>query len=158
MPLFQSQTSSILGTVTNDSAAAGNIGQEVVSTVPIGSAAALTSGVPSNVTSVSLTAGDWNLFSTVDYDLVGATVTDFKCGPSLTAATLPTQMGGGGLGAEALASQLSTLASRSNVMQIVASTTRLSIAATTTVYLVAQSAFSLGTVAAFGTLRARRGR
>jgi hypothetical protein len=50
-----------IGTTTNDDAAAGHIGEYVSSMVPGGTGPALTSGAASNITSISLTAGDWDV-------------------------------------------------------------------------------------------------
>jgi len=55
-----SSTSGVIGTTTNDNAAAGSVGEYVSS---IGSIAVnLTSNVAANATSISLTAGDWDVY------------------------------------------------------------------------------------------------
>ena len=50
-----------VGTNTNDNANAGNIGEYVESVIVSGSAVSLTSTVDKTVTSISLTAGDWDV-------------------------------------------------------------------------------------------------
>src|ERR1700744_413847 len=49
----------IRGTATNDNASAGNVGEYVVSNNT--TAQSLASGTPLNVTSISLTPGDWDV-------------------------------------------------------------------------------------------------
>jgi hypothetical protein len=50
------------GTNTNDNASAGNVGEIISSSIASGSAVALTSNVAVNVTSITLTPGDWQTF------------------------------------------------------------------------------------------------
>jgi hypothetical protein len=146
----------VLGVTTNSNAVAGYVGEFVTATVPVGSAVGLTTATPANVASISLTAGDWDVSSVVDFNLTGATATLIQSGPSLVSTTLPTQPGGSGLGTDALAQLQLALVTVSGVLGLDSNPVRLSVAATTTVYLVASSAFSVGAISAFGTLRARR--
>ena len=145
-----------VGTTANDNAASGNVGELITATIAAGSPASLTTATPANVTSISLTAGDWDISGAVNFVLTGVTGTLFQSAISLTSATLPTQAGGSGLGTDPLVGvPLVTTALSATYTQNIAPV-RLSIAATTTVYLVAQAAFSAGTNAAYGTIRARR--
>ena len=53
-------TSGVIGTTTNNAAAAGSVGEYVSSTVAPGSAVTITTTVTSqDITTISLTAGDW---------------------------------------------------------------------------------------------------
>ena len=70
------------GTATNDAAAAGYIGEYVVSTV--GNVAAPTSGEWGDVTSISLTAGDWDVTYLGSMNAVGSAVTDQNFGIGTT--------------------------------------------------------------------------
>ena len=146
-----------VGTATNNNAAAGQIGEFVTATVAVGSAVALTTGVTANVTSISLTAGDWDASGVVDHNIaVGTSVTQINSGISLTSATLAAQTGGGGLGTDPNA--MLTYAAMVPGAGIVQGSplVRISLAATTTVFLVAQDTFTLSTISAYGTIRARR--
>ena len=157
MPIFNNSIpSATAGTTTNDNATAGNVGEFVTSMVAAGAAVALTTATGKNVTSMSLTAGDWDVSGQVDFVLSGVTATLFQSGISLTTNTLPAQVGGSGLGTDALVGVplLTTVLSATYCQGI--APVRISLAITTTVYLVAQAAFSAGTNAAYGTLRARR--
>lgn len=147
-----------VGTATNNNAAAGQVGEFTTATVASGSAVALTTATGANVTSISLTAGDWDVSGQVDLTLTGATATSHQAAISLTSATLSTQAGGSGLGTDPLASFPIPTTTLSGTLDIAIPPVRLSIAATTTVYLVAQCTFSVGTEAAYGTIRARRAR
>jgi len=148
----------LTGVQTNSSAPAGAVGELITATVASGSAVALTTTVGANVTSISLTAGDWDITSNMDFTFGATTsVTSMQGGISLTSATLASQAGGSGLGTDpsaafATAAQVPTaLPSSLDIGPV-----RLSIAATTTVFMVAQCSFTVSTLAAFGTIRARR--
>jgi hypothetical protein len=141
-------SSAVSGTSTNDLAAVGIIGEYKTGTVASGGAAALTTAVAANVTGVSLTAGDWDVTGTVDYTYAGATnVNNSQQGISIISATLGpqdtyTSVFTGGIPPVDQAFQTPLV--------------RISLAATTTVYLVAKSAFTIGSNSVYGTIRARR--
>ena len=151
------QVAGIVGTTTSNSAQAGSIGEFVTATVASGSAVPLTTGVGANVTSISLTAGDWDINAQVDHLIAAATsITQLNASMSLTSATLSSQVGGSGLGTDATATaSFSAMVPTANITQGIAMV-RFLISATTTVFLVAQDNFSVSTVSAFGTIRARR--
>lgn len=139
----------ITGTTTNDNAAAGYVGEYVSATAAVGSVS-LTTSTPTNITSISLTAGDWDVSGDVAYSAAGTTsVTLFAQGISATSATL------GALGTytqRAFAAQVP--GTNGNILST--SMIRISLAATTTIYLVAQSTFTVSTMTAGGIIRARR--
>jgi len=146
----------VVGTATNDNAATGNVGQVITATVASGSAISLSNATGANITSISLTAGDWDVSGQVDFVMTGATSTLQQMGISLTTNTLPSQPGGSGLGTDPLRSSLLQTTTITGTMDLSAGPVRVSLSATTTVYLVAQVAFSAGTVTGYGTIRARR--
>lgn len=149
--LTVSSTAGIAGTTLADSANAGSVGEYVTSTVLLGSAVALTTGVAINVTSISLTAGDWNVWGTVAFAPANTTTVSAISGSiSTTTGTMATVPGGGS--SFALAATLTTGAAQSHPVGM----TRISVAATTTVFLVAQSSFAVSTNAAYGIINARR--
>lgn len=148
----------ILGTITNDTAAVGVVGEFITSNIPLGSAVALTNNIVSNITSINLTAGDWDIEGSVDFSLVTVTATQIICGASTTSATLPTQAGGSGLGTDAWINVLVTITGITSTSVNNFPSTRVSIATPTTIFLVAQVGFSLGTVSGYGSIRARRAR
>src|SRR5882762_10477672 len=138
------------GTATNDSASVGNVGEFVTATVAPG-AVSLGTGVTSNVTSISLTAGDWDVTGVVNYTPTATTsITDLAQGTSSTTATL---------GAQDTFSQYSTPAQvpgTTTIIDEVVPTNRFSLAVTTTIFLVTNATFTASTLTAGGTIRARR--
>lgn len=148
-----------VGSSTNDNAAAGYVGEFVTATVAVGAAVALTTATTANVTSISLTAGDWDISGQVDFT-PGATtsITVLQGGFSLTTATITGQAGGAGLGTDPTKITTQVASVPAGQIHTGLLPVRLSIAATTTVFLVAQGTFTISTLAAFGTIRARRAR
>lgn len=147
----------ILGSSGAGAAVAGSVGEIITATVASGSATALTTATSKNVTSISVTPGDWDIWGVVDLTLTGTTSTIQEAGLSLTTNTLASQAGGSGLGTDPndiLATPFTTI---TGTMSLTAETTLL-ISATTTLYLVANVTFSAGTVAAYGSVFARRRR
>ena len=143
------------GVTDGSNAAAGDIGEILEATVASGSAVPLATATGKDVTSLALTAGDWEITGVVDRSLAGTTLTIASCGISLTADTLPPQAGGSGLSPDAAAYDLKALTTVTGTLNQLVSA-EVNAASGTTVHLVAQDTFSAGTVAAFGTIRARR--
>lgn len=140
-----------LGTTTNDNAPAGFVGEYISSSIPNGSAVSLTSGTQTNITSVSLTAGDWDCSGEVDFYPAGTTtVSQLQTGIGTTSATLPTRPAGGGL-----AIFQATLTT-GQWQDVPISVVRESLATTTTVYLVAVGGFGTSTMTAGGFIGCRR--
>jgi hypothetical protein len=115
---------------------------------------ALTTATPANVTSKLLAAGTYLVWGIIDFALTGATTSEFRSGISSVSATLPTQPGGGGVGPDALAILPLVTTLLSDVFTGDVGPTIATLAAPTTIFLVAQATFSAGTMTAFGTLSA----
>ena len=135
------------GTATNDSATAGNVGEFIISAVS--SVAASASSSFSDITSISLTAGDWDvtLFMTVNSTNVGS-VAYVAVGISSTP----------GNNAAGLANY-STLASSNLVGSptvLIIPALRVTISTTTTYYAKGYSSYSGTTPYYAGRLSARR--
>ena len=143
------------GTATNDSGAAGEVGEFVSSTVLVGSAVALTTGTAANITSISLTAGDWDITGSCLYAGNASTVTtQALCWSSSTSAAVPTAPNNGGY---QLFSGVS-VTNAANLPSVSAGTQRFSLSGTTTVFLSTLTNFTVSTESAFGFIRARRAR
>lgn len=145
-----SSTSGIIGSTTNDNAAAGSVGQLVESVVTFASpTTGFSTGVAKNITSISLTAGDWDVMAQFgSVPAAGTTTTEVIGSISLTSDTLDAgeyQSRQDGLSLAAGRISGGTLARR-----------RISIASTTTVYLVARFAFAVSTMGGSGFINARR--
>lgn len=145
-------TSGVIGTTTNDSAAAGSVGEYVESSIASGSAVSLTTTVAANVTSISLTAGDWDVQADMHLTAGATTVTAYTIAAiNTTSATLPTAPAGGRVNwGDANAVTGNVLPS------LTTGITRLSLSGTTTVYFVGYGQFTVSTLAAWGIIRARR--
>lgn len=142
----------IPGVNSNTAATAGNIGEIISSTVASGSAVALTTATPANVTSISLTAGEWDVSAMIGFTGNTTTTVTVQIGSiSTTSATLDTT--DGRIQANAYNAQaVYNLVNTRNAV----GPARISLSGTTTVYLVAQSTFATSTSGAFGILRATR--
>lgn len=144
-------TSGIIGTTTNDSAAAGSVGEVIESEVLSGAAVSLTNLTPANVTSISLTAGNWIVWGNIWFlPNAATTVSRIDMAIGTTSATLPTSPGKGSF-------QTLRLAFITGAFQAQPTgQIRLSLASTTTVYLIANSSFGVNTMAAYGYIAAMR--
>ncbi len=140
-------TTGIVGTTTNDSAATGSVGEYVSSNIPVASAVSISTNTATNLTSISLTAGDWIVGGNVRIAGSAQALTRTFAWISTTSATLPnvsntnefdgnlaTFLTGGGLAPEV----------------------RISISGTTTVYVSGQTTFGSGTASMCGNIWARR--
>ena len=151
----------IQGTTTNDSAGLGKVGEIIQSNVPIGSSLPITTGVASNVTSISLTAGDWDVWGSVNHlsgDVMNA-YTFMSESISLTSGTIPPQAGGSGLGPDATSTLwcAAVTPGTGNASAIRCGPVTLSLASTTTVYLVVLDICTTN-ARAYGSIVARRAR
>lgn len=140
-----STTAGIIGTTTNDNANAGSFGEFIAQQNP---SASLSTGVTANVTSITLTAGDWDVEGNVEYvAAAGTSIAQCVTAVTSTSATIPS----------APARSVGNYsAPAGNSQSQVAPILRFSISSTTTVYLVANSTFGGGTLTASGFIRARR--
>lgn len=141
----------VVGTATNDNATAGDVGELISASVVSGSAVTLTTATPANITSVSLTAGDW--------DCSASAVRTFGASTSVTIlkSTIGTTTAADGSLATGTMVQRSTAAQVPvNDYAHVVPPVRLSLSATTTVFLVADDTFSASTNKGYGFLRCRR--
>ncbi len=138
------------GTATNDSAAAGYIGEyPTPAVVLVGSAITLTTNTDANVTSISLTAGDWDVTGTAVFTGGAITGTRSTAGVSTVSATLNSST-------PLLYAQSPSVPTVNADVTVSVPNVRISISSTTTVYLVSNSSFSAGTAKAYGCLQARR--
>lgn len=139
---------------TTGNATTGNVGEYVSSTVVLGSAVALTTGISANITSISLTAGDWDVQAMPR--LTGNAATTLaraQSSISTTSATLSVTAG-------QLYDSYWNNVTMFNFADITLPipTIRVSISSTTTVYLVANAGFGVSTCAGYGFISARRAR
>jgi hypothetical protein len=142
-----SQTNGIVGTTTNNNANAGSVGEFVTAT---NSAVSLTSGTAANVSSISLTAGDWDVQGGVQFIPAASTVfTQGVASISTTTATQGALTAGSG---QVIWS--GSVTAQQQALQTGVS--RISLTGTTTVFLVGTAGFTTSTLTANGYIRARR--
>jgi hypothetical protein len=127
--------------------AAGFIGEEIRSAIGSGSAVTSTTTTVTNVTSVSLTAGIWNVSGIVMFTGM-TTATLQKASIGTTSATIGT------LGDNAIQGVFASTTAGDFGLSIPAY--RISLATTTTVYLVGEGTYSAGTGALYGRISATR--
>jgi hypothetical protein len=139
----------IRGTVTSDNAVAGMVGEYVSAAQAQTNTS--TTNAWSDITSISLTPGDWDVSGTVEYNLnTGTSVTNPRIGISTTSGNSSTGLTQGSTYIEF---QPPTAGSNSS-MSIPA--IRMSLSATTTVYLKGLVTFSGGQPRYSGAIHARR--
>ena len=146
-------TPNIVGTATNNNAAAGSVGEYVQGDRVSGSALALTTSTFASLTSISLTAGDWDVTGFINFTPAATTnvTVSFGC-TSLANNTIDTTPFG--FVQQVSPTTAGTVYNNSYVISL--PTRRLSLSATTTVYLVAESNFTVSTLTSYGSIRARR--
>lgn len=145
---FSPTTSGIVGTTTNDNAAAGKVGEFVSSVISSGSPVSLSDSTPANITSISLTAGDWDVNGNVYFVPTGNS-TGSLVWTSATSATEPDS---------SLVNEQSVNSATVGNIGISAPYMRFSLSTTTTIYLSCISVFSTGAMGAYGGIYARRAR
>ena len=128
----------------------GMVGEFLSNFVAEGSAiAGGATGVPANVTSLSLTAGDWDVTGYIVYFANPALVmTASAASISSTSATVDV--------ASLTSMPLNTTIATNEVLRLVPPTRRVSISAPTTYYLVANMVYSSGGLTIAGRIQARR--
>ncbi len=137
------------GTGTNDNATAGFVGEFISSSIASGSPVSISNNTATNLTSISLTAGDWDVYGNITYiAAAGTPITAAYSWISTTSATLPDGSLIGGFDSTA----------GSTGRSVVSPYKRISIASTTTVYVSGFVSFGSSTVNMYGNIYARRAR
>lgn len=140
----------IRGTTTNNNASSGSVGEYIFSNVAPVSAVALSNGATANVTSVSLGAGDWNVWGTTGFSPGATTTQTSNVGAiSLSSAILPSAPNNG-----AYANQGGVPTGLSTTFAV--GMTRISLSTTANIFLVVNSTFAASTQKAYGFIAARR--
>lgn len=130
--------------------AAGMRGQQIRATVVQGSAVSLTTTTAANVTSISLTAGIWDVSGVVMLTGGAVTGTVFQAGISQNTASFTGAVLGDG---QVESSSMPTAAADAT---LTIPSYRISLSATTTIYLVVEATFSGGSATAYGRISATR--
>ena len=153
--VFNPTTGGIIGTTTNNNTNAGNVGEYAVVVLPYNTPVSLSTGSTSDVTSLSLTAGDWDIWGNIVYITTSTTnITSFLSWLNTTSATQPdaSMTAGIAYSSTGIVPGAGQNTTSPGIQQ------RLSLASTTTVYLSTVATFSVSTLTAFGNIQARRAR
>ena len=143
---FSPTTNGIVGTTTNNNVAAGSVGEFVSSAILSSSSVSTTTSTATNLTSISLTAGDWDVWGNVTFTIsVGASL--IANWISSTSATIPD--------ANVIGQQQSLTANIGTGGKN-APERRFSLSTTTTIYITGYAIFPSGTVTLCGGIYARR--
>jgi hypothetical protein len=144
----------LMGTTTNNNAAAGQIGEFISATVLVGAAINAPTGVAFDLTTISLTAGDWDVQGQVSTTVNATThVTAMSVWTNTVSATVPATPMGSQHGIVGINATVTP-----DPMVLPTGRMRLSLAATTTVYLSAKLTLTGGTLTCYGFIGARRRR
>jgi len=149
------------GLTTGGAISAGHIGELITSNLVQGSAVALSTGIPATITSISVTAGVWDLWGQIDFLAGGpTTVTNLYSSFSTVTNTQGTFPGGSGIGTDGLAQIYDTVnfvtMGNTGIYTQSVGPTALLLSSTTTIFLVCAAFFGAAALSGFGTIRARR--
>lgn len=141
----------IQGVTVASNASAGNVGEYISSDVASGAPVALTTVTAKTFTSISLTAGDWDVSLLNAFAFTGTTAAAgvIAGSISLTNNTVDFSLG-------RFAESLIAISVFTGNATVSIPSRRFSLAVTTTIYGVSFADFSGGTVGAYGNLSARR--
>jgi hypothetical protein len=137
----------ISGVINASNAASGNVGEVISSVIASGSAISPSNATPTNLTSISLTAGDWDVYANVSSSFSGAG-SFLVVWISTTSATLPDRS----LYSEVIPSSLAEASA------IPAPYQRVNVSSTTTTYVSFDVGFTSGAASVCGGIYARRAR
>lgn len=134
----------VKGNNTNTAPPAGFLGEQITSGYV--SYGALSNGTPVNVTSISLTAGVWDITGMIFFNMSSAVQSQVATSVSTVSATLQGNVGDQTSNANATQGQATPIVPAFRVL----------LSSTTTYYLVGQANFSAGTASAAGRISAVR--
>jgi hypothetical protein len=144
----------LLGTATNDNASAGNVGEIITASLSSAAAIALTSGTITNVTSITLSAGDWDITGGGYFVPAGAATSITRWGYSMeTSSNTFVQTP-----ENSWIQSVAAVTPGANPCGQPLPTLRVSSSISVTYYLNGVSVFTSSGLSAYGSLRARRAR
>jgi hypothetical protein len=146
-----SQTAGIVGTTTNNSANAGSVGEEIESVISSASPVALSTTIVNTITTIALSAGDWDVGGEVWIN-IGTGGATLMQGAVSAASSVP--LNGTGTGRNLL--QIAVTASSIQILPL--RQARVTLSGSATYFLLASATFPSGTVTAYGNIWARRAR
>src|SRR5690606_35307922 len=128
-------------------ASAGYVGEYISSSIGVGSKISLTTATPANVTSISLTAGDWDISWCLLFETANTTsMTVIRGGLNTATATV----GSSSQSASQFTMQWAAFVPGITTFQQNGARSRQSLSGTTTIYLNAQSTFTINSMFVYG--------
>ena len=150
---FSPTTGGIVGTTTNDNTTTGDVGEFVSSVIASASAISISNATAKDLTSISLTAGDWDVWGNLTFITAATTSISNTAGwLSSTSATLPDSS----LFDSLLFTPLAPGAGAT--FSCIAPPRRFSLSGTTTIYISGFAQFTISTLTFCGGIYARRRR
>lgn len=146
-------TNSIVGTTTNNDAVTGNLGEEINSTISTYTNYT-TTATYQNITSITLTAGDWDLSAFFTYSSNSATIT--AAANAIFVISTTTASAAGATEGKNIAYLPQAALLGTSLFSDAIAPYRVSLSGTTTYYLNTQATFTVGNPQYAGTIRARR--
>ena len=143
-----STTGGIVGTTLADNANAGSSGEY---NTAVGSAVSLTSGTPANITSVTLAAGDYDVWGNIEFDAAGSTIIQ-----GVTASISNTSATHSASPDRSILTGITFTAG--SAVSLITPSTRINASTSTTIYLVGTATFTTSTLTATGRIAWRRRR
>ena len=146
---FSPTTGGLIGTTAADNASAGTVGEFISSQITAASPVSYTtSGTVQNLTSISLTAGDWDVWGNIYYTPAGSTVLQ-RC---LTAINTTTHT----LPDNSLVTDISLPVGTGVPFGTTAPMQRINVSGAATAYMIADALFTTSTLTMCGIICARR--
>lgn len=139
----------IIGTATNDLAATGSVGALFSTVVPHSSSIPITHNTDTNIASIVLDPGDYDVWGNISFDASGTDLNTVVGWVSSTSALLPDF---------SLRTEFTNTLSKFADTGICVPMRPFQLASTTTIYLSAEVGFTAGSVTACGAIYARRRR
>lgn len=157
-----SSTSELIGTTTNNNAAAGSVGEVITNSTLRSASTSISTNTPKTFATISLTAGDWDVYYSYGVKAGGATnYTTLVGAISTTTNALPsgdTQCVQDAAGQISLSWQTSLTPGSGNDINFTGPMSRVSISTTTSYFMVVNAIFTGSTSTAYGSIIARRSR
>lgn len=151
--IYFTSTTGVVGTTTNDGAAAGSVGEFLSSTVLQAAGSGLSTATAKTVTFVTLTPGDWDVRGVVEFT-GGTTTTITYAGGSIS--TLPNSVQDSGSGYTINFLNNATVFLTTNPIAFNLAPVRFSVNTSTAAYLNAVASFGASVCSAYGGIQARR--
>jgi hypothetical protein len=146
---FSPTTGGIIGTTQSTTANAGNVGQIFTSQIVAGTPVSISSNTPTDLTSVTVTAGDWDIWGNLTFLSNSLTVTSMMAWTNLTSATAPDQ---------SLIAMTQQNTPGGNNASCVVPLQRVNVSTSTPIYISGQATYITGSLTMCGEIFCRRRR